>query len=389
MVTGADAQWLVLAGCAGSFCITIYITILQERERNMTEKNIFLIGFMGAGKTTVSLALKKMYRMELIEMDQEIEKREGKTISEIFKIYGEPYFRELETGFLKGLHTEKLTVISCGGGVPLRENNVKAMREKGKIVWLCAAPGTVYDRIRTDQGRPILTGKMDIKHIAELMEERREKYSQAADFLVNTDGKTAEEIAEEIWVTLEEADLKSGKLYDPGDPYMLQRQQKGLMLQYEYNQTRPDETKKRQELLKKMFQEIGEDCYVEPPLHANWGGRHVHLGNRVYANFNLTLVDDTDIYIGDSTMIGPNVTIACGSHPLEPGLRSKGLQLNHPVRIGKNVWIGAGAILLPGVSVGDNAVIGAGSVVTKDIPAGAVAVGNPCRVIRMLEPEKE
>lgn len=355
----------------------------------MAGENIFLIGFMGAGKTTVSLALKKMYNTDLIEMDQEIEKREGKTIPEIFQIYGEPYFRELETGFLKGLETGRRTVISCGGGVPLRESNVQAMRAKGKIVWLCAAPGTVYDRIRTDQGRPVLAGKMDLQHIAQLMEERREKYSHAADFLVNTDGKTAEEIAKEVWVTLEEALLRSGELYDPGDPYMLKRQQKGLELQYDYNHTRPSETERRQELLKEMFQEIGEDCYVEPPLHANWGGRHVHLGNRVYANFNLTLVDDTDIYIGDGTMIGPNVTIATGAHPLDPALRSRGLQLNHPVKIGKNVWVGAGAVLLPGVSVGDGAVIGAGSVVTKDVPAGTVAVGNPCRVIRKLEAGEE
>ena len=100
-------------------------------------------------------------------------------------------------------------------------------------------------------------------------------------------------------------------------------------------------------------------------------------------------MDDTDIYIGDGTMIGPNVTIATGAHPLDPALRNRGLQLNHPVKIGKNVWIGAGAVLLPGVSVGDGAVIGAGSVVTKDVPAGTVAVGNPCRVIRKLEAGEE
>lgn len=344
-----------------------------------------MIGFMGAGKSTVALALQRRYHTDLIEMDQEIEKRERKTIPEIFQTYGEPYFRELETGFLKNLKTSKRTVISCGGGVPLKEANVEAMRQKGKIVWLSAAPGTVYNRIHTDQGRPVLAGKMDLQHIAALMEARREKYSRAADFLVHTDGKTAEEIAKEVWVALEEAALGSGELYDPGDPYMLQRQQEGQELQYEYNHTRPSEGKKRQELMKKMFAEIGEDCYVEPPLHANWGGRHVHLGNRVYANFNLTLVDDTDIYIGDCTMIGPNVTIATGSHPLEPHLREQGLQKNHPVRIGKNVWIGAGAVLVPGITVGDGAVIGAGSIVTKDVPAYTVAVGNPCRVIRKLE----
>ena len=133
-----------------------------------------------------------------------------------------------------------------------------------------------------------------------------------------------------------------------------------------------------------MLAEVGEDCYIEPPLHANWGGRHVHFGRNVYANFSLTLVDDTHIYVGDYTMIGPNVTICTAGHPILPALREKGYQYNAPVRIGRNCWIGAGAVLLPGVTVGDNTVIGAGSVVTRDIPADVVAVGNPCRVLRPI-----
>ena len=139
-----------------------------------------------------------------------------------------------------------------------------------------------------------------------------------------------------------------------------------------------------------MFAEIGTNCYIEPPLRANWGGRHVHFGNDVYANFGLTLVDDTHIYVGDKTMFGPNVTVATAAHPILPELREKAYQFNLPVHIGKNCWIGAGAIVLPGVSIGDNSVIGAGSVVTKDIPTGVVAVGNPCRVIREInENDKE
>ena len=129
--------------------------------------------------------------------------------------------------------------------------------------------------------------------------------------------------------------------------------------------------------------ELGENCYIESPLHTNWG-RHTHFGNNVYANFNLTLVDDTDIFIGDSVMIGPNVTIATAGHPIDPELRKKVAQYNIPVRIGNNVWIGAGAVVLPGVSIGENTVIGAGSIVTKDIPANVVAVGNPCRVLREI-----
>ena len=109
------------------------------------------------------------------------------------------------------------------------------------------------------------------------------------------------------------------------------------------------------------------------------------MGNNVYVNFNLTLVDDADVFIGDHTMIGPNVTIATANHPLEPALREKALQYNTPVHIGKNVWIGAGAILLPGVHIGDHSIIGAGSIVTKDIPSMVVAVGNPCRILKQID----
>lgn len=176
--------------------------------------------------------------------------------------------------------------------------------------------------------------------------------------------------------------LHSGDLY-LGDELM-NDQLPYINMLYDYNATRPTELHKREELLKKMFAEIGEDCYIEPPFHANWGGKHVHFGDYVYANFNLTLVDDTHIYIGSRTMIGPNVTVATAGHPILPELREQAYQYNAPVRIGRNCWIGAGAVILPGVTVGDNTVIGAGSIVTKDIPANVVAVGNPCRVLREI-----
>ena len=178
--------------------------------------------------------------------------------------------------------------------------------------------------------------------------------------------------------------LHSEELYFPGDPEIMEEQNRCLELLYDYNATRPSESDRRAALLKEMFAEIGEGCYIEPPLRSNFGGHHVHFGKQVYGNFNLTLVDDTHIYVGDYTMIGPNVTIATAGHPLLPMLRQKGLQYNASVRIGKNCWIGAGAILLPGVTVGDDTVIGAGSVVTKDIPSGVVAVGSPCRVLRQI-----
>ena len=176
----------------------------------------------------------------------------------------------------------------------------------------------------------------------------------------------------------------TGELYYPNEESIFDEQLKKLDLLYEFNSTRPTEQKKRQELMKEMFAEIGENCYLEPPFHANWGGAHMHLGDSVYANFNFTAVDDSHIYIGSYTMIGPNVTVATAGHPILPELREKAYQFNMPVHIGRNCWIGAGAVIMPGVTIGDNSVIGAGSVVTKDIPANVVAYGNPCRVAREI-----
>lgn len=178
--------------------------------------------------------------------------------------------------------------------------------------------------------------------------------------------------------------MHSGALYLPTDEALLQEQLTCLDRLYDFNQTRPTELERREALLREMFAEIGEGCCIEPPLHANWGGRHVHFGRNIYANFNLTLVDDTHIYVGDFTQFGPNVVVATAGHPLLPELREQGLQYNAPVHIGRNCWIGAGAILVPGVRIGDDVVIGAGSVVTKDIPSGCVAVGNPCEVLRPI-----
>ena len=184
--------------------------------------------------------------------------------------------------------------------------------------------------------------------------------------------------------------MLTGDLYLPDGDDVMKDQLLCLEKLYDYNTTRPLEGEKRFQLLKEMFAEIGEDCYIEPPLRANWGGHHVHFGKRVYANFNLTLVDDSHIYVGDYTMIGPNVTIATAGHPILPELREKNYQYNIPVHIGKNCWLGAGVVVLPGVTIGDNTVIGAGSIVTKDIPANVVAVGNPCKVLREInEHDKE
>lgn len=176
--------------------------------------------------------------------------------------------------------------------------------------------------------------------------------------------------------------LHTGDLYLPGDDEIMKEQTLCLEKLYDFNATRPLEGEKRTKLLKEMFAEIGDGCYIEPPLHSNWGGHHVHFGKNVYANFNLTLVDDTHIYVGDYTMFGPNVTVATAGHPILPELRKQGYQYNAPVHIGKNCWIGAGVVIVPGVTIGDNVVVGAGSIVTKDLPDNTVAVGNPCKVLR-------
>ncbi len=183
--------------------------------------------------------------------------------------------------------------------------------------------------------------------------------------------------------------MKSGEVYFCTDEALMKEQTACLEKLYDFNATRPSEGKKRAALLKELLAEVGENCYVEPPLHANWGC-HTHFGKNVYANFNLTLVDDTDIFVGDSVMFGPNVTVATAGHPIDPALRLKVGQFNIPVRIGNNVWIGANSVILPGITIGDNSVIGAGSIVTKDIPKNVVAVGNPCRVLRPIsERDKE
>lgn len=168
-------------------------------------------------------------------------------------------------------------------------------------------------------------------------------------------------------------------------PGMGEAQTAQLEILYDFNATRPSEGARRRELMERFFAEAGEGLYIEPPLHANWGCS-THWGAHCYANFNLTLVDDGEIFIGDHTMIGPNVTLVTTGHPIRPDLRERIGQYSEPIHIGRNVWIGAGVIVLPGVTIGDNSVIGANSLVTKDIPADSVAYGSPCKVVRPIGP---
>ncbi len=177
--------------------------------------------------------------------------------------------------------------------------------------------------------------------------------------------------------------MDKGLIYDPMVSEIANEQMQCLKYLNEYNSLQFGD-KRIEELLPEMFAKVGEGCYIQPPFYANWGGAHVYMGDNVYANFSLTLVDDGNIYIGNNVMFAPNVTIATAGHPVNPELREKAYQFNADVHIGNNVWIGSGAIILPGVTIGDNSVIGAGSVVTKDIPENVVAVGNPCRVLREI-----
>ena len=166
------------------------------------KKNIFLIGFMGAGKSTIARYLHSHHGMEWIEMDKEIEKSEGMPVSEIFRRKGEEYFRELETGLLLSLESRSNTVVSCGGGVPLRSCNVEAMKRSGIVVFLTARPETILERVKDSHDRPLLEGHKDVEYIAGLLSKRLERYQAAADVQIATDGRRTAEIAEEICALL-------------------------------------------------------------------------------------------------------------------------------------------------------------------------------------------
>ena len=180
----------------------VFRCILKNSKRIQARKlfdyNIVLIGFMGAGKSTISDYLSTMFAMKIVEMDQVIAEREQMSIPDIFATYGEEYFRDLETGLLVEMQSRKNTVISCGGGAALRERNVTEMKKNGRVVLLTASPETIFDRVKDSDDRPVLNGRKNVKGISELMEQRREKYEAAADIVINTDNKTVLEVCEEL-----------------------------------------------------------------------------------------------------------------------------------------------------------------------------------------------
>lgn len=178
------------------------------QARNLFDHNIVLIGFMGAGKSTISKYLSTMFAMEVIEMDQVIAQREGMSISDIFEVHGERYFRDAETDLLIEMQAKRNMVISCGGGTPMRECNVAEMKKNGRVVLLNATPETIYERVKDSHNRPLIENNKNVPFIADLMEKRWEKYMAAADIIIQTDGKTEMEICEELIQSLLAFDTK-------------------------------------------------------------------------------------------------------------------------------------------------------------------------------------
>lgn len=179
--------------------------------------------------------------------------------------------------------------------------------------------------------------------------------------------------------------MESGKLFYAGDPELVQAKLRCKELLYDFNHARPSQAGEMLALLGQLLGAVGEGCWIEPPLYVNWGSR-IALGDHVYANTGLTVIDDTFVNIGSHVMLGPWVTISAASHPVDPELRRQAYQYDLPVVLEENVWVGAGATILPGVTIGKNSVIGAGSVVDRDIPPDVVAAGVPCRVLREIGP---
>ena len=171
----------------------------------------------------------------------------------------------------------------------------------------------------------------------------------------------------------------SGLPYDPGDPELQADQTAAKQWMARYNAAMGASPAERRDLLRQRMGEVGEGAIIRPPFHCDYG-YNIRLGRGVFLNFNCIILDVCEVEIGDQTQIGPAVQILTADHPRDSVERAAGIEFGRPVTIGRNVWIGGGAIILPGVTIGDDAVIGAGSVVTRDVPAGATAVGNPARV---------
>ena len=177
--------------------------------------------------------------------------------------------------------------------------------------------------------------------------------------------------------------MLAGELYDPLDPELSAARARARDLCLALNATRETELEERRAILRQLLARGGETVWMQPPFFCDYG-THIELGERVFFNYNCVVLDVCRVRIGDFTLFGPGVQILTATHPLEAELR-RTQELGKPVDIGSDVWVGGGALILPGVRIGSRTVIGAGSVVTRDVPDGVLAAGNPCRVLRSLD----
>ncbi|MFF1490269.1 sugar O-acetyltransferase [Streptomyces sp. NPDC058319] len=177
--------------------------------------------------------------------------------------------------------------------------------------------------------------------------------------------------------------MLAGDLYIADDPEIARRQQRAVRLAYRYQAAYAEDAQAARPLLAELLGSLGDGAEARPPLYVDYGS-NITIGARTFVNYHLTALDVAAISIGDDCQIGPHVQLLTPTHPLEPGPRRDKLEAARPITVGDNVWLGGGAIVLPGVTIGDNSVVGAGAVVTQDVPANAVAVGNPARVVRTL-----
>ncbi len=177
--------------------------------------------------------------------------------------------------------------------------------------------------------------------------------------------------------------MLSGVLYRADDPELRADSRRCKELLRRFNELAGTAPEEQKQILRQLLGRLGEDSTIVAPLHCDYGC-HTYLGNRVYINYDLIVLDVCDVVIGDDVLIGPRVSLLAASHPIDPEVRASGLEYGAPIRIGDRVWLGGGVTVNPGVTIGSDSVIGSGSVVTRDIPSGVIAAGNPCRVLRPI-----
>jgi len=184
-------------------------------------------------------------------------------------------------------------------------------------------------------------------------------------------------------MTTEKEKMLAGEMYDAADPQLAQERQRARELCRSLNDSQASEQELRRRIFRELFGRIGEGLWIEPPFHCDYGV-NITLGSQVYFNFNCVVLDPAPVNIGSHVLFGPAVQVCTAAHPIRASERRTGREFARPIEIGPDVWVGAGAVICPGVRIGPRSVIGAGSVVTRDIPADVVASGNPCRVVREI-----